>query len=193
MVLQILASRHGRIASACLAVLVAATPACADDAEFKAVTFVHKLGGSVQRDAFASGQPVVAADLYGTPTTDAGLQQLTGLARLKNLDLSYTRITDKGMKELVRLGQLHALALAGTSVTEAGLKELAALEAIESLDLSSVTLTAAGCKELARCKSLRTLFLSVPPCQPGLTELQEALPLCKITLCTPGASRTKSP
>lgn len=171
----------GCMASTCLF----ATLSRADDAEFKAVTFVQSMGGTVLRDNLASGQPVIEADLYGTPTTDAGLKQLTGLARLQRLDLSYTKVTDAGMKELARLGQLQVLALAGTKITETGLKELSALDTLETLDLSGITLTAAACKQLAGCKKLHTLFLTTHANQPGLAELRTALPHCRITLVAP--------
>jgi hypothetical protein len=58
--------------------------------------------------------------------TDAGLENIAKLTRLKHLDLTDTPITDAGLKHLERLHRLEMLSLVGTNVTEAGVQQLQA-------------------------------------------------------------------
>jgi hypothetical protein len=56
--------------------------------------------------------------------TDAGLDNIGNLTRLKYLDLRDTAITDAGLKHLGKLRLLETLDLTGTNTTEAGIHEL---------------------------------------------------------------------
>jgi hypothetical protein len=58
--------------------------------------------------------------------TDAGLENIGRLTRLKYLDLRDTTVTDAGLKYLSNLSRLENLDLNGTNVTEAGVRELQA-------------------------------------------------------------------
>jgi hypothetical protein len=72
--------------------------------------------------AFLAGQSPRAAyltdlNLAGTPITDKGLQELTGLGMLRRLDLSGTRITNRGLQAAVRsLTSLEWVGVAGSGV-----------------------------------------------------------------------------
>ena len=56
-------------------------------------------------------------NLAGTPITDEGLQELTGLRQLRRLDLSGTSITNRGLKAAVRsLTSLEWVGVAGSGV-----------------------------------------------------------------------------
>ena len=88
------------VSFALVAVLGVGAPARADEAEDKAVAFVKKLGGSVDRDEKAPGKPVVEVFLSNTKVTDAGLKELAALKSLTQLDLGNTPVTDAGIKEL---------------------------------------------------------------------------------------------
>jgi hypothetical protein len=56
-------------------------------------------------------------NLAGTPITDNGLQELTGLGLLRRLDLSGTRITNRGLQAVVRsLTSLEWVGVAGSGV-----------------------------------------------------------------------------
>ena len=57
--------------------------------------------------------------------TDAGLQRLEGLTKLRSLYLQdCTKITDAGLEHVKALGVFEALDLKGTSVTDAGVENL---------------------------------------------------------------------
>src|SRR5262249_7470046 len=72
--------------------------------------------------AFLAGQSPRAPyltdlNLAGTPITDKGLQELTGLGRLRRLDLSGTRITNRGLQAAVRsLTSLEWVGVVGLGV-----------------------------------------------------------------------------
>lgn len=59
-------------------------------------------------------------DLRGSAITDHGLKCLAGLSELRELSLQQTAISDRGMQTLVDLRRLEWLGLAGTSVTSGG-------------------------------------------------------------------------
>jgi hypothetical protein len=130
----------------------------ADEAEDKAVAFVQKLGGKVERDEKAPGKPVVAVSLTFIKVKDAELKELAPLKNLHTLDLTGTQVGDVGLKGLAPLKNLHELQLGGTQVGDAGLKELAALKNLKFVDLGATKVTAAGVKELQmalpKCKIL---------------------------------------
>jgi hypothetical protein len=86
---------------------------------------VIKLQNTAADDAFLAflvGQSPRASyltdlNLAGTPITDKGLQELTGLGRLRRLDLSGTRITNRGVQAAVRsLTSLQWVGMAGSGV-----------------------------------------------------------------------------
>jgi hypothetical protein len=92
--------------------------------------------------------------------TDAGLKHLTGLPRLRDLDLGGTKVTDLGLKCLAGLRQLEKLDLYDTAVTDAGLEHLKGLRQLQELDLSGTAVTDAGLEHLKGLRQLRTLDLS---------------------------------
>jgi Leucine-rich repeat (LRR) protein len=187
------------------------TPRPPDEGEQEQVVqAIKKLGGSVQQDANAPGQPVIGVRLSHTQVTDAGLKELAGLKQLRWLDLTGVKVTDAGLKELDGLTQLQALQLGSTQVTDAGLKELAGLKQLrtlhlhglkvtdaglkeldgltelKSLDLSSTQVTDAGLKELAGLKQLWVLYLtSTPMTGVGLKELAGLKQLQTLQLGSP--------
>ena len=61
--------------------------------------------------------------LVNTQITDAGLQHLKGLTKLRELRL-YTQITDAGLEHLEGLTNLESLFLGGTHLTDEGVKQL---------------------------------------------------------------------
>ena len=56
--------------------------------------------------------------------SDEGLQHLSGLQRLQELDLEHTAITDGGLTALEGLPKLEQLDLTGTQVTDEGIEKL---------------------------------------------------------------------
>src|SRR3982074_157779 len=88
----------------------------ADDAEAKAVAFVEKMGGMVERHDKAKGKPVRGVDLAlcCETVTHAGLKEVAALKQLQKLDLTECfKLTDVGLKELAVLKQLQSLNLRG--------------------------------------------------------------------------------
>ena len=56
--------------------------------------------------------------------SDAGMENLRGLASLESLNLHCTLITDSGLECLVRLTRLKSLCLFGTNVSEGGIAKI---------------------------------------------------------------------
>ncbi len=56
--------------------------------------------------------------------TDAGLEHLNGLNRLRTLVLRYTRVTDAGLQYLEKLSRLKTVDLTDAKVTAAGVRRL---------------------------------------------------------------------
>jgi hypothetical protein len=75
-------------------------------------TFLAFLAGKSPRAPFLTD-----LTLAGTPITDKGLQELTGLGLLRRLDLSGTRITNRGLWAAIRsLTSLEWVGVAGSGV-----------------------------------------------------------------------------
>jgi internalin A len=92
-------------------------------AEEAAVKAVAKLGGTVERDDKAPGNPVIAVNLTGWKVTNKDLKHLAAFEQLRSLDLNNSWVTDAGLMELARLRRLKDLDLQSTAVTDAGLME----------------------------------------------------------------------
>lgn len=88
--------------------------------------------------------------------TDTGLSHVTGLTRLRSLDISETSISDSGLAHLSPLKELRVLRLGRTGVTDAGLAHLKSLAALEELILPD-GISDDGLAHLATLTSLRKL------------------------------------
>jgi internalin A len=92
--------------------------------------------------------------------TDAGLAHLTGLSRLKSLDL---RIAPRGkgvsLVPLEGLARLEKLDLRGLSLADANLVHLAGLTRLKEINLSQTPITDAELVHLRDLKGLRSLML----------------------------------
>ena len=89
-------------------------------------------------------------DLHGTEITDAGLLHLKGLVRLRKLNLMGTRISDAGLDRLQAMTQLEELNLYRTHVTNAGLERLRNLKTLAEVDLPYTRATRAGVDALQK-------------------------------------------
>jgi internalin A len=170
------------LSAALVALLLAAAPLYADDAEDAAVKAVEKLGGKATRDEGDPAHPVVAVNLAGVPVGDGDLKSVAALTRLKTLDLSVClAVTDAGLKHLTGLKRLEVLNLGYSGVTDAGVKRLAALTELRTLNLAGDSVTDEGLNALAGMTKLRSLILTrTQVTDKGVAELQKALPDCKI-------------
>ncbi|WP_165220561.1 hypothetical protein [Aquisphaera insulae] len=84
-----------------------------------------------------SKRDVVVLQMANPDVTDATLQGLRGMDRLKELDISNTAVTDAGLDVLKDLPALATLRLKNTKVTDGGFKgALGGKESLMQLDLS---------------------------------------------------------
>ena len=98
--------------------------------------------------------------LQDTGITDSGLDTITGLKRLKLLELRKNKITDDGLGRLAGLTQLEELDLSETNVTDAGLKRLLCLTQLVDLKLENTQITGVGLQVLGDMPQLHILRLN---------------------------------
>ncbi|MBN9121482.1 MAG: hypothetical protein J0I06_20420 [Planctomycetes bacterium] len=98
----------------------------------------------------------------GALLTEQGLRQVTGLPRLRRLDLPFMTHTDAGLKELAAASGLEEVGLFGCSkVTDAGVKELARLTKLKSLDMRGAEqITDRALSALSGLPELETFYLT---------------------------------
>ena len=83
-------------------------------------------------------------------STDAGLEQITGLQDLTLLSLHYPRMTDAGLEHVGKLRNLKTLSLSSSAITDAGMQHLEPLDRLEQLFLKGTSVTPEGTRELRR-------------------------------------------
>ncbi len=116
-----------------------------------------------------------------TLITDAGLQHLSDLRNLEDLDLHGTQISDAGLIYLKPLTHLRKLNLMGTGVTDAGLDQLGGMANLEELNLYRTRITNAGLERLKRLKALREVDLRYTrTTSAGVDGLRAALPATRL-------------
>src|SRR2546423_481323 len=108
---------------AILLVLALANPLAADeptrengrqvaDADLEAVKTIEEVGGTVVRDEWREGKPVIRVDLNSLQVTDKLLRTAASCSQLQSLDLwGCAEVTDAGVKELASCLQLQSLNL----------------------------------------------------------------------------------
>lgn len=98
--------------------------------------------------------------LQDAAITDSGLKHLSGLKNLTHLNISRTGVTGPGLKELAALGNLESLRLSYLPSNDTDLSFLPQLTNLQELDLQDTRITDAGLKTITRCQQLRWLNLS---------------------------------
>jgi hypothetical protein len=117
----------------------------------------------------------------GGKVTDAGLENVKDLSRLKELKIGGTNITDAGLKYIAALTDLEVLGLTATEITDAGLDSLQGLSRLRDLDLSQTAITDAGLMKLAWLRELKSLDVSnTKVSDAGVARLKRAIPTCQI-------------
>ena len=77
--------------------------------------------------------------------SNAGLAHLTGLAKLKVLDLrGCVMITDDGLPDLKKLPNLQRLKLRNSPITDQGLKTIGEIKNLKGLSLEDAAISDAG-------------------------------------------------
>ena len=104
---------------------------------------------------------LIALDVRECKITNAGLAHLTGLQKLKSLQLSgksgATTVDDGGMEQLAKLTQLKVLGLDYLWVSEEGLAKLQPLANLERLFLSQTLIDDAAVAQLPQFPNLKQL------------------------------------
>jgi hypothetical protein len=123
------------------------------------VALVERLGGQIERNLQAPGQPVVGIRLATTRVTDNELGTLRSLSTLRSLDLAQTRISDAGLALLRGHEGLRSLVLFDTYVTDRGCASIATLKGLEALAIGSCDVRGPGLAQLESLDQLRTLSI----------------------------------
>jgi hypothetical protein len=108
-----------------------------------AVEWVLSIGGSVIVDVHSKGLKIKELEVKAARDLPPGTWILRSINLSQNM-----QVTDAGLKELAGLTKLRELKLDNTQVTDAGLKELAGLIQLIHLDLRNTTVTDTGVAEL---------------------------------------------
>jgi len=119
--------------------------------------------------------------LYNSKITDSGMQHLALLTDLEDLSITRTHIGDAGLEHVRGLTRLYRLNLYETDVTDAGLADLGEQSELRELCLGKTKVTDAGLQHVERLKQLTKLQLGgTAVSTEGVKRLQEALPNCTI-------------
>jgi hypothetical protein len=71
----------------------------------------------------AQKSDAVVLQMANADVTDETLKLISGMEKLRELDLNDSRVTDSGLKSLAGLTSLQRLYLRGTKITDAGFRE----------------------------------------------------------------------
>jgi hypothetical protein len=122
----------------------------------RAVAAFEQLGGKVETDTGAPGNPVVKVSLRCAASKDADLVHLQAFPELRELNCEgcckrdeTRRLTDAGLKHLEGLSRLEYLNLEWhRGITDAGLEHLRGLTSLRELNLAATGVTEAGVRKL---------------------------------------------
>lgn len=112
-------------------------------------------------ERLSSLQALRELDLSGTMITDDALVHVAAFPNIESLYLKRTRIGDKGVQSLRNLASLKELSLIRTSVTDASIAALQCLTKLERLELVSTGITDAAIRDLCALSSLTHLYIHV--------------------------------
>jgi len=136
---------------------------------------------NAELNAIANGKDLVSLNLAGNDLIDdKGLNAISGLPKLKHLNISGTSCRGNGLAAMTSLEtlvlpshvsdavfdhiedliQLRRLDVSGSKITDEGAKRLSRLKNLESLNLSGTKITDEGVRALASLNQLRELNFS---------------------------------
>ena len=119
----------------------------------------QKMKGRVEVDAKRPGKPVVKVHLYGGKTAGIGLAPLAKLPETEWIGLHLSDITEADLEHLKGLTKLRRLGLADIHLSDAGLQRLEDMTTLEILYLMENPITDAGLDHLRKLTRLKELGL----------------------------------
>jgi internalin A len=119
-------------------------------------------------------------NISDTAITDRGLKFLKYAESLEELYVG-SKITDAGLQHLRGLKKLRVLALEDTQVTHAGLRRITSLAKLECLFLSGRQISGASIRSLKKLPRLKTITLLLESSDDSAAqELKQALPKVRV-------------
>ena len=125
----------------------------------EAIAAIKKMGGFVDTDPQRPGDPVVRVHLFAGKTAGVGLAPLAKLPEIEWIGLHASDITEADLEYLKGLTKLRRLGLADTRLSDAGLERLEGMTTLEILYLMENPITDAGLDHLRRLTKLKELGL----------------------------------
>lgn len=114
---------------------------------------------------------------------DAGMPHLSGLTKLKRLNLWRTYVGDPGVESLAGLTAMEWLNLDNSQISDACLKHLSGMSKLSFLHLGSTLVSDAGLPDLEGLTSLKDLKVTrTAVTEEGVAQLKEKLPKTEIQL-----------
>jgi Leucine-rich repeat (LRR) protein len=176
-------------------------------AQEEAVAAIQKMKGFVVTDKSRPGKPVTEVHLYAGKTagiglapleklpeiewiglhdsdiSEAELDHLKGLAKLRRLGLAHLKLDDASLKRIEVLTTIEILFLMENLITDAGLDHLRKMTKLKELGLGQTKVADAGMERVAAFKELQTLGLQeLKITDAGLERLKALTKLQKLDL-----------
>jgi Leucine-rich repeat (LRR) protein len=144
-----------------------------ETAEQECVGTIRKKGGSVIRDEYLPGSPVIAVRLPGETASDADLAKVSAFSDLQALSLVGPPggVTDEGMAYIAKMKKVRSLDLYGVIVSDDGMASVGAVSTLQELAIGSGP-TDQGIRHLALLRDLRSLYCRFKIRGPGLRHLE---------------------
>jgi uncharacterized protein YjbI with pentapeptide repeats len=117
---------------------------------------LHDQGAKITQKRYPPYGNGYVVDLSGAQLTDSTFQQLKGLERVAELNLSKSSLTDDQMDKLNDVAYLLVkLDLSNTAVTDAGVEKLTNLNVCSDLNLAGTQVTKAGVENFTKQRLAR--------------------------------------
>ena len=97
----------------------------------EAVAAIKKMKGNVEYDMLRPGMPVTKVHLFGGKTVGIGLAPLAKLPEIEWIGLRLSDITEADLDHLKGLTKLRRLGLADIKLSDAGLKRIEEMTSLE--------------------------------------------------------------
>jgi len=129
------------------------------------------------------GHPNLTRLIHSIPVSDASIDVLVSMPRLRLESLVCVKISDDGLRQVARLRTLESLVVRSSQVTDDGLTHLRRLKRLKSIELRDCAATDAGITVLASLPMLEALSIhNVPVTGDCLSALAESQSLTQFEL-----------